>query len=138
VDQTRTEPAAAGVIHAVSSRVHLPPPEPSVQHPDTYVVASGGRSGLLTRCVLAGCRLLRSQVGGKAVDSGKPFNGNHDSDDAGLMKSEIPASSVPGVNQMSVSLLIYHAWTPHTLSHPDTTPLPAIIVGLQEIQSLNA
>jgi Protein of unknown function (DUF3320) len=34
---------------------------------------------------------------------------------------------------MSVSLLPYHAWAPHTLPHPDTTPLPAIIAALQEI-----
>ena len=34
---------------------------------------------------------------------------------------------------MSDSLLPYHAWTSRTLPHPDTTPLPAIIAGLQEI-----
>ena len=32
------------------------------------VVVSGGRSGLLTRCVLAGFGLLRSQVGGNPVN----------------------------------------------------------------------
>ena len=48
------------------------------------------------------------------------------------MKSEIP-SSVPSDKQMSISLLPYHAWAPHTLPHPDTTPLPSIIAGLQEI-----
>ena len=67
-----------------------------------------------------------------AADAGKPAGGNDDSD-AGLMKSEIPASSVPGVNRMSISLLPYHAWAPRTLPHPDATPLPAIIAGLQEI-----
>ena len=68
-----------------------------------------------------------------AADAGKPSGGNHDSDDAGLIKSEIPPSSVPGVNRMSISLLPYHAWASRTLPHPDTTPLPAIIAGLQEI-----
>ena len=34
---------------------------------------------------------------------------------------------------MSFSLLPYQAWTPHTLPHPDTTPLPVVIAGLQEI-----
>jgi very-short-patch-repair endonuclease len=69
----------------------------------------------------------------KAVEAGAPSSGNHDSDDAGPMKSEIPAGSFPSDKQMSISLLSYHTWAPHTLPHPDTTPLPSIIAGLQEI-----
>ena len=49
------------------------------------------------------------------------------------MKPGVPASSVPSDGRMSISLLPYHAWAPHTLPHPDATPLPAIIAALQEI-----
>ena len=80
----------------------------------------------------AGPQSATSLPGAKAVGAGAPSSGNRDSDDAGPMKSEIP-SSVPSDKQMSISLLPYHAWAPHTLPHPDTTPLPSIIAGLQEI-----
>ena len=70
-----------------------------------------------------------------AAVAGKPSSGSQDSGNAGPVKSEIPASSVPSDNRMSISLLPYHAWAPRTLPHPDTTPLPAIIAGLQEIVS---
>ncbi|MGP7999539.1 MAG: AAA domain-containing protein [Streptosporangiaceae bacterium] len=68
-----------------------------------------------------------------SADPGKPSSGNDDSDDAGPIKSEILAGNAPSDSPMSISLLPYHAWTPRTLPHPDTTPLPAIIAGLQEI-----
>ena len=68
-----------------------------------------------------------------SADAGKPSSGNDDSDDAGPIKSEILAGNAPSDSPMSISLLPYHAWTPRTLPHPDTTPLPAIIAGLQEI-----
>ena len=107
---------------------HAPPPAPA----STDEGSAGPQPA--SRCPMRPPLHLPSSAGaGEAADAGEPSSGNHDSDDAGPMKSEIPASSVPGVNRMSVSLLPYHAWAPHTLPHPDTTPLPAIIAGLQEI-----
>jgi very-short-patch-repair endonuclease len=66
-------------------------------------------------------------------DAEEPASGNSHSDDASPMQPEVPATSAPGDDTMSISLLPYHAWAPHTLPHPDITPLPAIIAGLQEI-----
>ena len=116
---SRSDPPAASHARAptpVSADDGSARPQSETSLPDAASAAPSGSAGA-----------------GEAVDSGKPFSGNHESDDAGLLKSEIPASSVPSVNQMGVSMLPYHAWAPHTLPHPDTTPLPAIIAGLQEI-----
>ena len=67
------------------------------------------------------------------ADPEEPFSGSRDSDDVGLKTREFPASSVPSGNQMSFSLLPYQAWTPRMFPHPDTTLLPVVIAGLQEI-----
>ena len=68
-----------------------------------------------------------------AANAEKPASSNDHSYDANPVKSQVLATSVPSDNQASISLLLYHTWTPHTLPHPGTTPLPAIIAGLQEI-----
>jgi very-short-patch-repair endonuclease len=91
-----------------------PWPRPSL--PDTTSYAAAEPPGAVT-----------------AADAEEPVSGNDHPDDASPMQPEIPATGMPSDNGMSISLLPYHAWAPHTLPHPDLAPLPAIIAGLQEI-----
>ena len=72
-------------------------------------------------------------VAASAADTEEPAGSNGDSSDAGRIDPVAVAKSDPGRRRLGDSLLPYQAWTPHTLTHPDVTPLPVVIAGLREI-----
>jgi very-short-patch-repair endonuclease len=70
-----------------------------------------------------------------AADDQDHYSDDHDPDRASQAEREDPPghASDGSPSRASVSLLLYQAWTPRLLPHPDTAPLADIITGLQEI-----
>jgi very-short-patch-repair endonuclease len=76
---------------------------------------------------------VESAIAASAVNAEAPSSGNDDFDGEGRIEPETPTRSDPARHRIGVALPPYRAWTPHTLPHPDVTPLPVVIAGLQEI-----